>query len=117
MCEAKFAYPDGVSNHKKNVHLKATVYGAKTLTETIFTMMVELNSGWKCTHCGKETKSKDKKAGKALLKMHIESEHMGVTHTCGMCGHTYKRRDNFRNHLQTSACNVKNLEIIDSLTS
>ena len=68
------------------------------MTETIFSMMVELNSGWKCTHCEKESKNK------ALLKMHIESEHMGMTHTCGMCGHTYKTRDTFRTHLQTSAC-------------
>ena len=64
MCELKFGYPDGVLTHKKGVHLKATVYGANTSTDNIFTMMVESNSGWKCSHCGKESKNK------MLLKMH-----------------------------------------------
>ena len=109
MCEVKFASTGSVSTHRKNVHLKATVYGAKTLTETMNSMMVEVNSGWKCIQCGKENKGKWKGVSKNLLRMHIESEHMGMTHTCGMCGHTYKTRDTFRNHFQTSACNVENL--------
>ena len=117
MCEVKFSTTDSLSTHKKRVHLKATVYGAKTLSETLNSMMVEVNSGWKCIQCGKETKGKWKGVSKNLLRMHIESEHMGMTHTCGMCGHTYKTRDTFRNHLQTSACNVKNLTIIDPLIS
>ena len=52
MCDVKLSHPDSVSMHKKRVHLKAKVYGPKTLTETIFTMMVELNPGWKCKQCG-----------------------------------------------------------------
>ena len=96
MCELKYVDTYGLSTHKKNVHFKVIVYGAKTLTETIYLMMTELNSGWKCIQCGKESRNK------SLLKMHIESDHMGISHTCEMCGHTYKTRDTFRNHLQTS---------------
>ena len=96
-----------LSLHKHRVHFKSIVYGAKTLKETIFSMMLELNSGWKCMHCGKESKSKNKQAGKQLLGMHIESEHMGITHTCEMCGHTYKTRDTYKNHLNSANCNLK----------
>ena len=70
MCELKFSYPGGVLWHKKNVHFKAKVYGAKTLTETIFSLMVESNSGWICKQCGKESRIKNQ------LKMHIDPEHI-----------------------------------------
>ena len=100
MCELKLSTSTRLSMHKKNVHFKAKVYGAKTLTETIFSMMIESNSGWRCMPCGKENKNKD------LLKMHIESEHMGITHTCEMCGNTYKTKGSFRNHLTDGACKV-----------
>ena len=69
--------------------LHATVYWA----ETNFLMISELNSGWRWMQCGKESKSK------ALLKMHIEFEYMGITHTCEMCNHTYKTKDT----IQTTA--------------
>ena len=98
MCELTFSSSDSASRHKQNVHFKETVYGAKTLTETIFSMMIELNSGWRCMHCGKESKNK------GLLKMHIESEHMGITQTCEMCGNTYKTEDTFGNHLNDGSC-------------
>ena len=111
MCEVKFSQPGSVSKHKKNVHFKATVYGAKTLTETIFSMMIESNSGWRCVQCGKESKNK------GLLKMHIESEHMGISHTCEMCGHTYKTKCSFRNHFYDGACKAKSLVVIDSSIS
>ena len=107
MCEVKFSSLDRVSIHKKNVHFKETVYGAKTLSETIFPMMIELNSGWRCIHCGKESKNK------SLLKMHIESEHMGISHTCEMCGQIYKTKDTYRKHIQDSDCNVKNLPTVN----
>ena len=48
--------------------------------------------------CGKESKNK------GLLKMHIESEHMGIAHTCVR---TYKTKDTFGKHLNDSACKVK----------
>ena len=102
VCGKMYSGPKNVTIHKQTVHFKATVYGAKTLTETIFSMVEELGSGWwKCMQCGKESQLKK------VLKMHIESDHMGITHTCGMCGHTFRRRDTFNAHLQTSACNVK----------
>ena len=41
-------------------------------------LMIELEM------CGKGSMNK------ALLKMHIKSEHMRISHTCGMCGHTNK---------------------------
>ena len=111
MCEAKFASPGNVSAHKKRVHIKETVYGAKTLTETIFSMMIEANSGWRCKQCGKESRIKNQ------LKMHIESEHMGITPMCEMCGNTYKTKDTFRHHLSTGACKAKILVAIDSSIS
>ena len=104
MCEAKFSYPDSVSTHKKNVHFKETFYGPKTLTETVFSMMIELKDGWKCIQCGKEKKCKEKGASKNLLKMHIESEHMEISHICEMCGNTYKTEDTFENHLNDGSC-------------
>ena len=113
MCELKFSYPHGVSSHKKRAHFKEKVYGAKTLTETVFTMMTELETGWKCIQCGKEQRNKSKKISKSLLKMHIESEHMGILHTCEMCGQMYKTKDTYRHHIQTSDCNVKNLPTVN----
>ena len=110
MCDVKFSYPDSVTTHKKNVHFKATFHGPKTLTETIFSMMIEYNTGWQCGQCGHKSKSKDKKANKALVKAHIEAEHMGLTYTCDICGLTFRSREGYRSHLQTKACNVKNLE-------
>ena len=107
ICESKYVDRSGLSTHKKNVHFKGTVYGANTLTATIFAMMTQLNTGWKCIQCGKETKHK------ASLETHIESDHMGISHTCKMCWHTYKTKDTFRNHLQTSDCKAKNLAIAD----
>ena len=56
--------------------------------------------------CGKGSKNN------ALLKMHFKSEHMGITHTCEMCGHTYK----FQIHFTDGACKVKSLAIIDSIS-
>ena len=50
MCELKLS-ASSLSTHKQRAHFKATVYGAKTLTETIFSMMIELNSGWRCIQC------------------------------------------------------------------
>ena len=76
-CELKLSLSYELSRHKKNIHFKATVYWA----ETTFLMISELNSGWRWMQCGKESKSK------ALLKMHIEFEYMGITHTCEMCDH------------------------------
>ena len=61
--------------------------------------------------CGKESKYKEQ------LKMHIESEHMGIAHTCEMCGRTYKTKDTFGKHLTDGACKVKSLVIIDSSIS
>ena len=115
MCELKFSQPSSVSTHKKRVHFKEIVYGAKTLTETVFSMMIELETGWKCIQCGKEqtNKSNEKKASKNALKMHIESEHMGISHTCEMCGHVYKTKATYRNHIQASDCNVNNLPIVN----
>ena len=107
MCELKLSSTSSLSTHKKNVHFKPTVYGAKTLTETIFSMMIESNSGWRCRQCGKESKNKH------ILKMHIESEHMGIAHTCEMCGRTYKTEDTFRHHLTGGACKAKSLVVID----
>ena len=101
MCKSKSSSRSDLSKHKKNVHFKAKVYGAKTLTETIFSMMIESNSGWRCMQCGKENKNK------GLLKMHIESDHMGIAHTCEICGRTYKRADTFRHHLTDGACKAK----------
>ena len=60
MCELKLS-ASSLSTHKQRAHFKATVYGAKTLTETIFSMMIELNSGWRCIQCGKESKNKQAK--------------------------------------------------------
>ena len=116
MCELKLS-ASSLSTHKQRAHFKPTVYGGKTLTETIFSMMIELNSGWRCIQCGKESKSKNKKAGKNLLKMHIESEHMGLVHTCEMCGNTYKTKDTFRKHVIEGACKVKSLATTDPSTS
>ena len=102
MCDLKLSSSTSLSTHKQNVHFKAKVYGAKTLTETIFTMMIELSSGWKCKHCGKESNNK------GLLKMHIQAEHMGMTHTCDMCGHDYKTEGSFRSHMRYSeTCKVE----------
>ena len=101
MCGLKLS-TRSLSMHKQRAHFKAKVYGAKTLTETIFTMMIELSSGWKCKHCGKESNNKK------LLKMHIQSEHMGMKHTCEMCGHEYKTKGSFLNHLRYSeTCKVE----------
>ena len=111
MCELKLSSASTLTTHKKRVHFKATVYGAKTWTETIFSMMTELDSGWRCLQCGKESKNKQ------LLKMHIEAEHMGKTHTCEMCGHTYKTKAMYLRHFDDGACKVKNLAIIDSSLS
>ena len=83
MCEAKCSSHGCVSRRKKNVHLK--VHGAKTLTETVFSMMIELNSGWRCKHCEKETNIKNS------LKMHIESEHMGISHLFVKCVDTHTK--------------------------
>ena len=106
MCGLKLSSLSSLSTHKQNVHFKAKVYGAKTLTETIFTMMIELSSGWKCKECGKESKKKDRN-NKQLLKKHIQAEHMGMTTTCEMCGHEYKTEGSFRNHLRHSeTCKV-----------
>ena len=52
-------------------------------------LMIELNSDWRCMQCGKGSKNK------TLLKMHFKSEHMGITHTCEMCGHTYRISNTF----------------------
>ena len=78
-------------------------------------MMIELETGWKCIQCGKEQRNKsyNKNASKQLLKMHIESDHMGISHTCEMCGQLYKTKATYRNHIQASDCNVKNLPIIN----
>ena len=83
------------------------------MTETVFSMMIELETGWKCIQCGKEqtNKSNEKKASKNALKMHIESEHMGISHTCEMCGHTYKNKDTLSHHLRDGSCKVKDLAI------
>ena len=67
-------------------------------------MMIELSSGWKCKHCGKESNNK------GLLKMHIKSEHMGMTHTCEICGHEYKTEETYRKHLrQSGTCKLESL--------
>ena len=44
-------------------------------------MMIEYNTGWECVQCGHKSRRKDKKANKALVKAHIEAEHMGLTYT------------------------------------
>ena len=41
---------------------------------------------------------RERKQKKGLLKMHIESVHMGILHTSEMFGNTYKTKDTFRNH-------------------
>ena len=110
ICDKKFSYEDSVSTHKNNVHFKAKSFGPKTLTETIFSKMVECKTGWQCMPCGYKSKSKDKKASKVLLKAHIESEHMKIIYTCEMCGLTYRSRDSYKRHSQTTACNFKILE-------
>ena len=76
-------------------------------------MMIELETGWKCIQCGKEQRNKsyNKNASKKLLKMHIESDHMGISHTCEMCGHTYKNKGTFSHHLSDGSCKFKDLAI------
>ena len=76
-------------------------------------MMIELNTGWKCIQCGKEQRNKgnNNNASKNPLKMHIELEHMGISQTCEMCGHTYKNKGTFRNHLSDGSCKAKDLAI------
>ena len=62
-------------------------------------------------------KRKQEQAGKNLLKMHIESEHMGLAHTCEMYRNTYKTKDTFRKHVIEGACKVKSLATTDPSTS
>ena len=107
ICDLKFSYANSVSKHKNNVHFKTNSFGPKTLTETIFSKMVECNTGWECMQRGYKSKSKDKKASKVLVKAHIESEHMKIIYTCEMCGLAYRSRDSYKRHAQTTACNFK----------
>ena len=113
LCEKQFRFADSISTHKERAHFKAIVYGVKTLSETAYSMMTELNSGWRCKQCGKES------INKFLLRMHIESEHMGISHTCELCGHTYKNKSTFRGHVQDGACdaNIMNIRQSDSRRS
>ena len=68
--------------------------------------MTEINAEWQGIQCRKGSKSKNNKAGKQLLGMHIESEHMGITYTCVVCRHKYKTKDTFRNHLNSAVCKL-----------
>ena len=77
---------DGLCLGKQGVrrHMESVQKGLKFDCD-MCELMIELDSGWRCMQCGKGSKNK------ALLKMHIKSEHMRITHTCQMCGYTHEK--------------------------
>ena len=77
-CDMLCTGKEGVRRHVESVH-KGLKFDCDMCE-----LMIDLDSGWRCMQFVKGSKNK------ALLKMHIKSEHMRISHTCGMCGHTNK---------------------------